>query len=87
VRTAKLVGSWALLFQLIEFLITPKIGITIMANSTKGIASSEDRNGWRWGFTLQTESWNGRLAMLGFASALLIEVLSGQGVLHFWNIL
>ena len=57
-----------------------------MASSTK-VNSSDDRNGWRWGFTSQTESWNGRLAMIGFASVLLIEVFSGQGVLHFWNLL
>ncbi|NJP08142.1 MAG: hypothetical protein HC866_00625 [Leptolyngbyaceae cyanobacterium RU_5_1] len=58
-----------------------------MTSSTKGTSSSNDRNGWIWGFTPRAESWNGRLAMLGFASALLIEVLSGQGVLHFWNLL
>lgn len=57
-----------------------------MASSTKG-NSSDDRNGWRWGFTSQTESWNGRFAMIGFVSVLLIEVFSGQGVLHFWNLL
>ncbi len=58
-----------------------------MANSTKVIPSSNARNGWRWGFTPQTESWNGRLAMIGFVSALLVEFFSGQGVLHFWNLL
>ncbi|MCY7274877.1 MAG: high light inducible protein [Phormidesmis sp. CAN_BIN44] len=58
-----------------------------MANSTKVTPSSNDRNGWRWGFTPQTESWNGRLAMIGFVSVLLVEFLSGQGVLHFWNLL
>jgi hypothetical protein len=58
-----------------------------MTSSTKETALASDRNGWRWGFTPQTESWNGRLAMVGFASVLLIELLSGQGVLHFWNLL
>jgi hypothetical protein len=57
-----------------------------MTSSTKAKTSS-DRNGWVWGFTPQTESWNGRLAMIGFASVLLIELFSGQGVLHFWNLL
>jgi hypothetical protein len=57
-----------------------------MANFTDK-AASDDRNGWRWGFTSESESWNGRLAMIGFVSALAIEVLSGQGVLHFWNLL
>lgn len=57
-----------------------------MTSSTK-VAASNDRNGWVWGFTAQAESWNGRLAMIGFVSALLVELLSGQGVLHFWNLL
>lgn len=47
----------------------------------------EDRNTWRTGFTPQAEIWNGRLAMIGFAAALLIELLSSQGVLHFWGLL
>ncbi len=47
----------------------------------------EDRNDWKPGFTPQAENWNGRLAMLGFVIALLIEVFSGQGFLHFWGIL
>jgi hypothetical protein len=40
---------------------------------------SEDPNALRWGFTPQSENWNGRFAMIGF--------LSGQGILHFWGIL
>lgn len=57
-----------------------------MTSSTKKLPVS-DRNAWIWGFNPQAESWNGRFAMIGFASALLIEVFSGQGVLHFWNLL
>lgn len=57
-----------------------------MTSSTK-VTSSNDRNSWVWGFTPQAESWNGRLAMIGFVSVLLIELSSGQGVLHFWNLL
>ncbi|WP_035994754.1 hypothetical protein [Leptolyngbya sp. KIOST-1] len=40
-----------------------------------------------WGFTPTAESLNGRLAMLGFAFAIAIEALSGQGVLHFLNLI
>mgnify|MGYP002785396913 CR=1 FL=1 len=66
-----------------------------MTSSTKntsptgigGASLKENRNAWLWGFTPQAESWNGRLAMIGFVSALLIELFSGQGVLHFWNLM
>ncbi|TVQ13056.1 MAG: hypothetical protein EA368_02870 [Leptolyngbya sp. DLM2.Bin27] len=39
-----------------------------------------------WGFTPAAESLNGRLAMLGFLFAVVIERLSGEGVLHFLNL-
>ncbi|BDI15607.1 high light inducible protein [Nostoc cf. commune SO-36] len=48
---------------------------------------SEDPNALRWGFTPQSENWNGRFAMIGFISAVALEVFSGQGILHFWGIL
>jgi hypothetical protein len=51
------------------------------------IAPVADRNEWRWGFTPQAEIWNVRFAMLGFVAALLTEYLSGQGVLHFYNLM
>jgi hypothetical protein len=42
----------------------------------------------RYGFTSFTaERLNGRFAMMGFILALLTELLSGQGVLHFFHIL
>lgn len=61
-----------------------------MTNATKTITNTpvtEDRNAWRWGFTPQAEIWNGRLAMIGFLAAALVELTSGQGFLHFWGIL
>ena len=39
---------------------------------------SEDPNAVRFGFTPQSENWNGRLAMIGFVSAILIEAFSGN---------
>lgn len=33
------------------------------------------------GFTQFAESWNGRLAMLGFVIGLATEVITGQGIL------
>jgi ferrochelatase len=41
---------------------------------------------WQWGMTTTAEVWNGRLAMLGFI-ALIIELISGRGLLHFVGIL
>jgi len=54
-----------------------------MASPTKIASPASDRNRWIWGFTPQAELWNGRLAMIGFVSALLIEVFSSQSMLHF----
>jgi hypothetical protein len=58
-----------------------------VTNSTQQTSSSNMRNGWSWGFTPQAENWNGRLAMIGFVAAVAIEAFSGQGVLHYWNLL
>jgi len=74
------------LFTIASVFTLTKFGAKSMTTSTK-VTSSNDRNGWAWGFTPQAESWNGRLAMIGFVSALLIEFFSGQGVLHFWNLM
>ena len=35
----------------------------------------------KFGFTQFAESWNGRLAMLGFAIGLATEVITGQSIL------
>jgi ferrochelatase len=41
---------------------------------------------WEWGMTTTAEVWNGRLAMIGFL-ALVLELISGQGPLHFVGLL
>lgn len=41
---------------------------------------------WEWGMTTAAEVWNGRLAMIGFI-ALIIELISGHGPLHFVGLL
>lgn len=74
---------------------TPQSGILIMESSTPKTSSTnvsnlplkESQNAKIWGFTPGAETLNGRLAMLGFVSALLLEFFSGQGVLHFFNLL
>lgn len=35
----------------------------------------------RFGFSTFAETWNGRLAMLGFVIGLSTELLTGQGIL------
>jgi len=44
------------------------------------LASPESESGW--GFHHRAELLNGRLAMLGFVIGLVVEVLSGQGILQ-----
>lgn len=33
------------------------------------------------GFTRFAELWNGRLAMVGFTTAVIVEMMTGQGIL------
>ena len=40
-----------------------------------------DTNSSRFGFVNFAETWNGRLAMLGFVIGLGTELLTGQGIL------
>ena len=51
------------------------------------ISEAQDRNAWKSGFTPQAEIWNGRFAMIGFVAALITELASGKGVLHFWGVM
>jgi protoporphyrin/coproporphyrin ferrochelatase len=41
---------------------------------------------WEWGLTTAAEVWNGRMAMIGFL-ALITEIMTGQGPLHFLGLL
>ncbi len=40
-----------------------------------------DNQDTKFGFTQFAETWNGRLAMLGFVIGLGTELLTGQGIL------
>ena len=44
------------------------------------VAGSDSESGW--GFHRRAELLNGRLAMLGFVIGLVVEALSGQGILQ-----
>ncbi|MGK7930299.1 MAG: chlorophyll a/b-binding protein [Microcystaceae cyanobacterium] len=47
----------------------------------------QQSNESRFGFTRYAENWNGRLAMLGFVAAIMVELVTGQGILHFWGLM
>lgn len=50
-------------------------------------ANEKESVPWVWGFTSSAENWNGRFAMLGFFLTLLIELLTGKGLLHFLGLI
>jgi hypothetical protein len=63
------------------------ISLRVKAMQSTPTSKVEDRNSWVFGFTPQAEIWNGRLAMIGFVAAIVTEVLTKQGVLHFWGLM
>ncbi|MBL1175030.1 chlorophyll a/b-binding protein [Pantanalinema sp. GBBB05] len=58
-----------------------------MQDTQKMSVVTDDRNSWKFGFTPQAELWNGRFAMIGFLAALLTELITNQGVLHFLGLM
>nr|YP_007947885.1 hypothetical chloroplast protein 17 [Neoporphyra haitanensis]AGG37134.1 hypothetical chloroplast protein 17 [Neoporphyra haitanensis] len=42
---------------------------------------------WLWGFTDSAETWNGRFAMIGFIAVIIIEVVTGQGLLYLIGVI
>lgn len=49
--------------------------------------NNENPKDLKFGFTAGAENLNGRLAMLGFVAALITEIVTGQGVLHFFGLI
>jgi hypothetical protein len=45
------------------------------------------KSGGAWGFTATAESLNGRLAMIAFATAIIVELLTGKGFLSFLQLI
>jgi Chlorophyll A-B binding protein len=41
----------------------------------------------KFGFTPSAENLNGRMAMMGFIAAVVTELVTGQGVLHFLGLM
>lgn len=71
----------------------PNIGYISLRNSLQNVTNGaktmqgENRNDVKFGFTPQAENWNGRLAMIGFIAAVITELVTGQGVLHYWGLM
>ena len=41
----------------------------------------------KFGFTPSAENLNGRMAMIGFVAAVITELVTGQGVVHFLGLM
>ncbi|HEY9637949.1 MAG TPA: chlorophyll a/b-binding protein [Coleofasciculaceae cyanobacterium] len=63
-----------------------------MTNTPKTVNSYEDQfqrkygdyqSKFEFGSNPSAELWNGRLAMIGFLAALIVELTTGQSFLHF----
>jgi hypothetical protein len=48
---------------------------------------ANDKNAPKFGFTAGAENLNGRMAMIGFVAAVITELVTGQGVLHFLGVM
>ena len=53
----------------------------------KSAAATKSRNAIVFGFSPQAELWNGRMAMIGFVSIVILEFFAKKGILHLWGIL
>lgn len=69
----------------VEALDAPPIALSQVTQMKKMVRMYPQER-WEWGMTTAAEVWNGRLAMLGFI-ALMIELISGHGPLHFVGLL
>ena len=71
--------------MVIEALNAPNIKFSDVAHPGKK-TKMYPQESWEWGLTTTAEVWNGRLAMLGMIG-ILIEIMTGQGPLHFIGLL
>lgn len=69
----------------LEALKSPSIKLSQVTQMKKKVKMYPQER-WQWGMTTNAEIWNGRIAMLGFI-ALVIELVTGQGLLHMVGIL
>ncbi|MBD2462203.1 ferrochelatase [Oscillatoria sp. FACHB-1407] len=71
--------------MVVNALNNPPVGLSTVMRPQKQVKIYPPER-WEWGLTTTAEVWNGRLAMLGFI-ALIIELISGHGPLHFVGLL
>lgn len=69
----------------IEALNSPSVKLSQVSQMKKRVRMYPQER-WQWGMTTSAEIWNGRIAMLGFI-ALIIELITGKGLLHAVGIL
>lgn len=69
----------------VESLENPPVKLSQVMHPKKKVKMYPQER-WQWGITTTAEVWNGRLAMIGFI-ALLVELISGKGLLHFVGLL
>ena len=60
----------------------PSTNLPPVAKAYNGV----DRNAFIFGLNPQAELWNGRLAMIGFSAAALIELFSGFLAYLLWDL-
>lgn len=70
----------------VEALNSPNLKLSQVTQLKKKIKMYPQER-WQWGMTTSAEVWNGRTAMIIGCVALLIELISGRGLLHFVGIL
>ncbi|MBW4555627.1 MAG: ferrochelatase [Trichormus sp. ATA11-4-KO1] len=75
----------ALADLVIDALKKPSFQLSQAAQMKKRVKMYPQEN-WEWGMTTSAEVWNGRIAMLGFI-ALIIELVTGHGLLHMIGLL
>jgi ferrochelatase len=69
----------------IEALKSPSLKLSQVTQMKKKVKMYPPES-WEWGMTSSAEVWNGRIAMLGFI-ALVIELVTGHGLLHMVGLL
>lgn len=71
--------------MVVEAAVAPSLKLDQVMHPKKKVKMYPQER-WEWGMTTTAEVWNGRLAMIGFV-ALIVELISGHGLLHFVGLL